>query len=242
MSISFKEYAEISKDENQSKRFDEVFSGDKVSALLKAKSFIQSQENIANGIKSNNDIEKRYKQYTDIEKICFAQFIAIESLISFYGKMDDNEIIARIVSECLRPIHKNEYTNDNEDDNRAHLEAIREENAEDVVWYYTKALESRKSFHFSKYKDVFFFEKEEWEKEEEKNIIEVNDSEKSFFANWYWYDWVRQLAHEDVLRYDAILKLPMSVVAPECSYIQGLRKIERQRAAEEEAKLSASRR
>jgi hypothetical protein len=236
MSVSFKEYIEISQGDNENKKFNEVFGGSKVDALLKAKSFLESQENIQAERLSTNQINKRYKIFLDIEHLCFAQFIAVESYISSYKEGNENDIIAHIAAECLRPLHEKEYNNDNEDDNRAHLEAIYEENAEDVVWYYQNMLKSRKSFHFAKYRDVFFFEKEEWEIEEEKNMAQVADTEKSFFANWYWYDWVRQLAHEDVLRYDAVLKLPMSVVAPECSYIQGLRKIEKQRMAEEEIK------
>lgn len=239
MSLSFKEYITIDHDDVDENNITAYFTKDgvgKIEAMKKARGYVETIINISNNRPSSNKIADRYRVYDSVDDLSFAQFISIETTISYVK--EQWTAMAAIVAEVLRPKGEIVYSNDDKALSAAHLESIMDEPAEDIFYYYQKIVKDREYFHFDKYKDVFF-SKDDDKGEElvvDKTKVESNP-EKNFFRNWYWYDWVRQLAKEDLLKYESVMLQPMSVIAPECSYIQGYRKIERQRAAEDEVMM-----
>jgi hypothetical protein len=239
MSLSFKEYIKIDHEQVDENNISSYFVNQgfgKIDAIKKARSYVKTIINISNNALSDAKVKDRYRVYESVDDVCFGQFIAIETTISYVR--EQWTAVAAIVSEFLRPKGENVYSNDDKDLQKAHIEAIMDEAAEDVFYYYQNIIKEREHFHFVKYKDVYFSKDEDDDTElvVDKSKVE-SDPEKNFFRNWYWYDWVRQLAKEDLLKYESVMLQPMSVIAPECSYIQGYRKIERQRAAEEEVMM-----
>ena len=101
-------------------------------------------------------------------------------------------------------------------------------------------VEDRNKTLFEDFKGVFYDPDADKEEEEEEEVDEefrkANDFEYKFREQWYWYNIVRKLAGEDVLRYDRIYMLKMEVVLPELSFL--IQKAKLDKAAEFRQKMA----
>lgn len=232
MGITFNEYRKLKDvDLSNLEAITEALGCSKVDAIAVRKKAVKTLDNISNRRSPNlKQLKKQYRLYDNYEKLTFAQFISIESTMEKSRDIEDS--IVFVVSEVLRPLSEDVYSNDNEERNRAHREAVSNLLAEDVYYIFIDAINKRNDFHYKKYKNVFVVERETDEDESEDP---KQPQESNFYKNWHWYTYIRELAQEDIRRYEEILLMPMDMIAPEISYRQGLAKLQKQEMAEREA-------
>lgn len=237
--ISFRDYKQLENTDITSlEAICETFDVGKVEALSKQKAIVKTLTNIEKDYLDIEAIEKEgFKYEKDIEKLTFAQFISIES--SIQSVRDSYGLVVMVVAQILRPLSEEVYSNDDEGLNEAHRLAIMELPADIVLLCFNRFMKSRETFHFKKYKDVFFYSPEEDDEEKDEESIAQQAQENTFYKNWYWYSQVRTLAGEDIGRYEEILLMKMELIAPEISYRQGLAKVQKQEQAERDAVMRA---
>ena len=229
MSVTFSEYKLLDKvDLGSLEAISEAFDISKVDALKKREDVLKTLKTIDSGIVDIKD----YKVFSNVEQLTFAQFISIES--SMQSVRDPYGLIIMVVSELLRPLSEEVYSNDNEGMNKAHRLSLLEAPAENIIVTFANFMEDRENFHYKKYKDVFLFSPEE----DDEDTPETHQ-ENNFYRNWHWYSYIRELSGEDITRYEEIMLLRMDLVAPEISYRQGLAKVRKQEEAERKAVSTA---
>jgi len=95
-------------------------------------------------------------------------------------------------------------------------------------------VQDRNKTLFEDFKGVFYDPDAEKEEENEEGMDDefrkANDFEYKFREQWYWYNIVRKLAGEDLLKYDRIYMLKMESVLPELSFL--IQKAKLDKAAE----------
>ena len=226
--ISLREWFKIYErlDELSIDLLEELLEVSRVEALKKYKGVLHTLEMLERGTYSLSPLTKRYKYFNDIEDLTFAQFISIESTLAHVK--DSESVYVLVCSELLRPLWEEQYDNDDVDRNKAHREAIGDEPMVYIYKLFNEFMKLRADFHFKKYRDVFLMEGNSEDAPE-------HDSATSFYRNWHWYSYVRELSGEDISRYEQTMLMPMKLIAPEISYRQGLAKVERQRIAEQQA-------
>ena len=206
-------------------RLQELFGSDKVNALRRYKSLLETLKMMSNEVIDISTLKRRYRFYGEIEEMTFAQFISIETTLQ--NVRDPKDMFVLVCSELLRPLSEKVYDNENVLMNNAHREAISDEEVPYMMELFGRFMKERNDFHYRKYRDVFIYESED-------SDSGGYDSATSFYRNWHWYSYVRELSNEDISRYEQTMLLPMKVVAPEISSRQGLAKVEKQRMAEQE--------
>lgn len=233
MGLTFNEYRKLKDvDLSDLEAIRATLDCSKVEAIQIRKKAVTSLENISNRHSPNlKRLKKEYRYYDNHDKLTFAQFISIESTLEASRHIEDSIVL--VVSEVLRPLSEEVYSNDNEERNRIHREAISNLLAEDVYYIFIEVINRRNDFHYKKYKNVFVVEKET--DEEDTSEDPKHPQESNFYKNWHWYTYIRELAQEDIRRYEEILLMPMDMIAPEISYRQGLAKLQKQEMAEREA-------
>lgn len=101
-------------------------------------------------------------------------------------------------------------------------------------------VDDRNKTLFDDFKGVFYDPDADKEEEDEEEVDEefkkANDFEYKFKEQWYWYNIVRKLAGEDVLKYDKVYMLKMETVLPELSFL--IQKAKLDKAAEFRAKVA----
>ena len=178
---------------------------------------------------------EKYNLYTNILHMSLGQFIMLESELKSTNKRD--EVVAALV---IRPKEEKNY--DNEDALREEkiLEQLLEEDVRDIYSVVGSMMLNREFMLFNKFSGVLYNRYEETEEEEEeegekKQLI----GEDEFKSQWFWYSIVRQLAQDDIRRFNDIYDLKMSVVMVELSFLSQKSILENARMRAEEARQRA---
>jgi hypothetical protein len=180
-------------------------------------------------------MSEKYNLYTNILSMKLGQFIMLESQIR--SKNTRDEIIASLV---IRPKDEMEYDNEDHEKEERILSEIMEEQLLDVHSVISTMMLNREYILFTKFSGVIYnrVEKDEEEEDlEEENDGKIGDDE--FNSQWFWYRIVRDLAQEDIRRFNDIYDLKMSVVMVELSFLAQRAILENARTRAEEARHKA---
>jgi hypothetical protein len=163
-----------------------------------------------------------------INSLVLGQFIMIEQIITGKTKLPDHLVDLELLKLISRPIHHNEFDNENPVEEKKNQERILDMDVRECYWILTEFINNREKTLFKDFAGVFYdAPDEEDEKNEENNEDpEEKTSDMLFNQQWYWYSIVRMLANEDITRYGEIYMLPMNTVLPEMSYLAQKNKIE----------------
>jgi hypothetical protein len=175
-------------------------------------------------IGAHGDLELLYKVILDPDEMSFMGFISIESTLA--SSVDEATRDILLLEQILRPLGEEEWEQAPEE----HIQGIMKLPVEDAYYYIRAFLKNREHFHYTKYKDVFYRTKEEWELSESDDDT-ISEREAPQSGKNYWYTIISELGGSDILKYDAILKQPMALVAPEWSF-------RRQQALEEQNRIA----
>jgi hypothetical protein len=180
-------------------------------------------------------MSEKYNLYTNILSMKLGQFIMLESQIR--SKNTRDEIIASLV---IRPKDEMEYDNEDHEKEERILSEIMEEQLLDVHSVISTMMLNREYILFTKFSGVIYnrVEKDEEEEDlEEENDGKIGDDE--FNSQWFWYRIVRDLAQEDIRRFNDIYDLRMSVVMVELAFLAQKSILENARMRAEEARQKA---
>ena len=180
-------------------------------------------------------MSEKYNLYTNILSMKLGQFIMLESQIR--SKNTRDEIIASLV---IRPKDEMEYDNEDHEKEERILSEIMEEQLLDVHSVISTMMLNREYILFTKFSGVIYnrVEKDEEEEDlEEENDGKIGDDE--FNSQWFWYRIVRDLAQEDIRRFNDINDLRMSVVMVELAFLAQKSILENARMRAEEARQKA---
>lgn len=179
---------------------------------------------------------EKYNLYTNILHMSLGQFIMLESQLKSENKRDD-----MVVSLVIRPKDEKDY--DNEDALREEkiLEQLLEEDVRDIYSVVGAMMLNREFILFNKFSGVLYNRYEEPEEQEEEEEENKNGliGEDEFKTQWFWYSIVRQLAQDDIRRFNDIYELKMSVVMVELSFLSQKSILENARMRSEEARQRA---
>lgn len=171
--------------------------------------------------------------------LVLGQFIMIEQIFTGKNPMPQYLADLQILTLILRPKHHAEFDNTNQEEeleNRKNVMALPIGVAMSVLKDF---VDDRNRVLFEEFKGVFYdpdADKEEEEEEVDEEFKKANDFEYKFKEQWYWYNIVRKLAGEDVLKYDRVYMLKMETVLPELSFL--IQKAKLDKAAEFRAKVA----
>ncbi len=167
---------------------------------------------------------ERYTIYTDVLKMSLSQFINLEYALQ--GDFDE----ALIASIIIRPKDELEFDNTNQEIDEQNLQNILEEPAASVLYIIKSMMHSRDYVVFTKFEGVLYSKIEPEEGEENEEPL----PEDEFTKRWFWYAIVRNLANEDLQKFQFVYDMKMSDVLVELAYrVQLQKKIDSERRAEE---------
>lgn len=161
----------------------------------------------------------------NINSLVLGQFIMIEQIITGKTKLPDHLVDLELLKLISRPIHHNEFDNENPVEEKKNQERILDMDVRECYWILTEFINNREKTLFKDFAGVFYDAPDE-EDEENNEDPEEKTSDMLFNQQWYWYSIVRMLANEDITRYGEIYMLPMNTVLPEMSYLAQKNKIE----------------
>lgn len=174
--------------------------------------------------------------------LVLGQFIMIEQILTGKFKFKkETDLEIELATYLFRPKDEVEFDNEDPLKEQQIREAILNTPVQDFYDALNKFLENREYVLFKQFSGVFYESKKEQEEEEEQDKDSQSygeDTGVNFNQQWYWYSIVRTLAQENILIYDKIYMLKMSVVLPEMSYLSQKNKIE---AAQQRAQAALNR-
>ena len=220
MRTTWKQYLESVAYEDPIEYFKEQYDGSEKIARLAV---------ILAGLPSDADLSERYNIITNIDEIPFGQFIACERAVSMGLPMQ--EALKILAQNVLRPKSDEEFDNTDPIKEQKHLDMLDEEAAADITSVLNKFSSLRKNYVHRTYNGVFYKEYQEPSEDEEEDDTPPT-AEERYAKNWYWYVIMREIANQDIFRYEQVLMLPMSVITPELAYrrhTQRMEEIERKR-------------
>lgn len=183
--------------------------------------------------------EMDFNVYTKVFDLVLGQFIMIEQIFTGRAGVQNNLIDYNILKLILRPKQDVLFDNTNFEKEQENDKKILAMDVVDAISILSDFIEDRNRVLFQEFKGVFYdpdAEKEDADEEVDEEFKKANDFEYKFKEQWYWYNIVRNLAKEDVLRYDKIYMLKMEAVLPELSFL--IQKSKLDKAAEFRAKVA----
>lgn len=180
-----------------------------------------------------------FKVSTRVFDLVLGQFVMIEQVFTGRNPVPQYMSDFSILSLIVRPKHHTEFDNTNEKEEIENRKAIMELPVNIAMSILKDFVEDRNRVLFNEFKGVFYNpdeEKEEEEEEMDEEFRKANDFEYKFKEQWYWYNIVRKLAGEDVLKYDKVYMLKMETVLPELSFL--IQKAKLDKAAEFRQKVA----
>lgn len=182
---------------------------------------------------------EKYNLYTNILNMNLGQFILLESQLKSENTRDD--IVAVLI---IRPKTEKDYSNDNPEEEERILNEILEEDVRDINSVISSMMFNRDFVLFTKFSGVLYSKVEKSEEEEEEQEEEDKDNglidDETFNNQWFWYKIVRQLAQEDIRRFNEIYEIKMSVAMVELSFLSQKLILDNARARAEESRQRAS--
>lgn len=174
----------------------------------------------------------KYRVYDDITSMILSQFIMMEMEINQGGSSDIN--LATII---IRPNDEEDYDNSDVHYEREHEGNILDEDVLDVSSCILSMFVNREHTLMKRFAGVLYdapVEGEEGEEDAEES------AEAAFSKNWFFYAIIRDLAGEDITKYDFVQNMRMSDVLVEMAYRRQRDKIIEARRKEEEARQRAA--
>jgi hypothetical protein len=200
---------------------------------LEALDFSRSSENTYPIKEKIKQPKTKKRLYTNVHSLVLGQFIMLEQIITGKTKLADHLVDLEIAKLIIRPANNEVFDNDDVMQERQNQEDILDMDVREVYWVLDKFIENRNKILFKDFAGVFYDLQDDAEKEEQEE--EDKTSDMLFSQQWYWYSIVRNLANEDVTKYEEIYMLPMSTVLPEMSYLAQKSKIESARQRQQQA-------
>lgn len=170
--------------------------------------------------------------------LVLGQFVMIEQIFTGKNPLPQYMQDLGILSLIMRPKHHTEFDNTNEKEEIENRKKILELPINIAMSVLKDFVEDRNRILFNEFKGVFYNPDEEKEEEEEvdEEFKKANDFEYKFKEQWYWYNIVRKLAGEDILKYNQIYMVKMEMILPELSFL--IQKAKLDKAAEFRAKVA----
>ena len=178
---------------------------------------------------------QKHNLYINIMDMSLGQFIMLENEIRAESSRDD--VISSLI---IRP--KEEKSYDNEDYKREDeiLELLLDEDIRDVHSVISSMMLNRELILFGKFSGVLYSRVEVSEEDEEEEEVKGNGiDEEAFGKQWFWYSIVRTLAQDNIMRFNDIYELKMSVVMVELSFLSQKSILENARIRSEEARAKS---
>lgn len=181
-------------------------------------------------LKEAYDIDKsitgNFIYYDNVMELTLGQFIMIEQIMTGkfkFAKEVDMEV--ELAKYILRPLNESEFDNTDKEYEGKNLQNILSLPVQSFYNAVNKFLRNREHVLFKQFAGVFY-ETPTDDEDDDNGIDTQAQQEASFQQQWYWYSIVRELAQEDIRRYDEIYMLKMKTVLPEMSYLAQKNKIE----------------
>lgn len=176
--------------------------------------------------------------YTKVFDLVLGQFIMIEQIFTGKAGVQNNLLDYSILRLILRP--KEDLLFDNTDlvKEKENDKRVLAMDVVDAMSILKDFVDDRNKTLFNDFKGVFYDPEADKEEDEERDELkESNETfEYKFKEQWYWYNIVRRLAGEDVLKYEQVYMLKMETVLPELSFL--IQKAKLDKAAEFRAKVA----
>lgn len=188
---------------------------------------LEDRDEITDHIKDNFNCSEK------VFDLVLGQFIMVEQILTgkfkFKGSVyQDLELMIYL----LRPKGEEHFDNGDILKEQQHRQNILNTPVQDLYSAINRFLKDRDIVLFQKFSGVFYSTVDE---SEEEGLESMPTPDELFNQQWYWYSIVRNLAQEDIRRYNSIYMLKMNVVLPEMSYLAQKNKIDaanqRQQAA-----------
>lgn len=181
---------------------------------------IESRSRISKYIEDNFNVTRV------VDEAVLGQFIMLEQIITGKTKFSkDYERDLTFAKLILRPKHHKEFDNENTEDEAENEQMILSSPVQDVYDAINQYLDNRDYVLFKQFSGVFYEARDD-EDEQGSEEEEQKTAENLFRQQWYWYSIVRQLAKEDITKYEEIYMLRMATVLPEMSFLAQREKIE----------------
>lgn len=174
----------------------------------------------------DDSITGKFIYYDNVMELTLGQFIMVEQIMTGkfkFAKEVDMEI--ELAKYILRPLNEIEFDNTDKESEGANVKNILSLPVQSFYNAINKFLRNREHVLFKQFAGVFY-ETPTDDDEDDNGIDTQAQQEASFQQQWYWYSIVRELAQEDIRRYDEIYMLKMKTVLPEMSYLAQKNKIE----------------
>ena len=172
-------------------------------------------------------VSENFLFYDNVFDLVLGQFIMIEKILTGKFKFKkEHDMDLELAMFLFRPKDEHEFDNEDPEKEKQIRQSILDIPVQDFYNALNKFLNNRDLMLFKKFSGVFYDSSGDQAEEEGKDEIQGNDIGVDFNQQWYWYNIVRTLAHENILIYDQIYMLKMSVVLPEMSYLAQRNKVE----------------
>lgn len=174
----------------------------------------------------DKSITKNFIYYDNVMELTLGQFIMIEQIMTGkfkFAKEVDMEV--ELAKYILRPLNEIEFDNTDKQYEAVNVKNILSLPVQSFYNAINKFLRNREHVLFKQFAGVFY-ETPTDDEDDDNGIDTQAQQEASFQQQWYWYSIVRELAQEDIRRYDEIYMLKMKTVLPEMSYLAQKNKIE----------------
>lgn len=174
----------------------------------------------------DKSVTKNFIYYDNVMELTLGQFIMIEQIMTGkfkFAKEVDMEV--ELAKYILRPLNEIEFDNTDKQYEAVNVKNILSLPVQSFYNAINKFLRNREHVLFKQFAGVFY-ETPTDDEDDDNGIDTQAQQEASFQQQWYWYSIVRELAQEDIRRYDEIYMLKMKTVLPEMSYLAQKNKIE----------------
>lgn len=206
-----------------------ALSGSMDSLPLSEKVKIMREMSDVYPLKEAYDIDKSITEnfiyYDNVMELTLGQFIMVEQIMTGkfkFAKEVDMEI--ELAKYILRPLNELEFDNTDKQSEAVNVKNILSLPVQSFYNAINKFLRNREHVLFKQFAGVFY--ETPTDDDDDNGIDTQAQQEASFQQQWYWYSIVRELAQEDIRRYDEIYMLKMKTVLPEMSYLAQKNKIE----------------
>ena len=171
-------------------------------------------------------ITENFIYYDNVFDLTLGQFIMIEQIMTGKFKFArDVDMEIELAKYILRPLNEFEFDNTDKEYEAVNVKNILSLPVQSFYNAVNKFLKNREYVLFKQFAGVFY-ETPTDDDDDDNGIDTQAQQEASFQQQWYWYTIVRQLAQEDIRRYDEIYMLKMKTVLPEMSYLSQKNKID----------------
>jgi len=174
----------------------------------------------------DKSVTKNFIYYDNVMELTLGQFIMVEQIMTGkfkFAKEVDMEV--ELAKYILRPLNEIEFDNTDKQYEAVNVKNILSLPVQSFYNAINKFLKNREHVLFKQFAGVFY-ETPTDDEDDDNGIDTQAQQEASFQQQWYWYSIVRELAQEDIRRYDEIYMLKMKTVLPEMSYLAQKNKIE----------------